>query len=151
MRSDVRHVVPVRAFVARMRKRVFRLREEDGGFSTLGMVVALGLALILVFSGFRVYKVQSVSADIQDVADVAVLAAENQVSSFVTVARICDAVVLSMSLTAITTALIGVAALCVPATSVASESLFTVAQNILNLRNTFSERAREGQEEEPRA
>ena len=70
-----------------MRSRL-RLREDDGGFSTVGMVVALGLSLVLVFSGVRVYRVQTLSADVQDVADVAALAAENQVSLYVCTARI---------------------------------------------------------------
>ena len=105
-------------FVLRRRSRTCRsvgFWEDDGGFSTLGMVIALGLSLVLVFSGFRVYRVQTVSADIQDVADVAALAAENQVAVFVSVARICDAAVLSFSLAGIVVGLIGVAALCVPA------------------------------------
>ena len=58
-------------------RALVRLREDDGGFSTLGMVIALGLSLVLMFSGFRVYRVQTISAGIQDVADVAALAAEN--------------------------------------------------------------------------
>ncbi len=124
--------------------RLLRLREEDGGFSTWGMVVALMLSLVLVFSGFRVYRVQTVSAGIQDVADVAALAAENQVATFVSVARICDAAVLSFSLAGIVVGLIGVAALCVPATAPYSEGLLQAAQNIFEIRNTFSRYAAEG-------
>ncbi len=125
---------------------VLRLYEDDGGFSSLGMLVALGLTLVLIFSGLRVYRVQSVTADIQDVADVAVLAAENQVSSFVSVARICDATVLSFSLAGIVVGLIGVAALCVPVTSGYAEPLLEAAQNIFKLRNSFAARAAEGLE-----
>ena len=51
--------------------------DDDGGFSTLGMAVALLVALSLVFSAAQVYRVSSASADIQDVADACVLAAEN--------------------------------------------------------------------------
>ena len=123
-----------------------QLREDDGGFSTLGMVIALGLSLVLVFSGFRVYRVQTVSAGVQDVADVAALAAENQVACFVSVARICDAAVLSFSLTGIVVALIGVAALCVPVTAPYAESLLTAAKNIFSARDKFAREAAEGLE-----
>lgn len=120
------------------------LREDDGGFSTLGMAVALGLSLVLVFSGLRVYRIQTESAGIQDVADVAALAAENQVATFVSVARICDAAVLSFSLAGITTAALGVAALCTPATAPCAEGLLQAAENIFRVRDDFSQAAAEG-------
>ncbi len=41
----------------------------------------------------------SASADIQNVADAAALAAENEVAEFMIAVRVCDAVVLSLSLT----------------------------------------------------
>ncbi|MBQ3387237.1 MAG: molybdenum cofactor biosynthesis enzyme [Eggerthellaceae bacterium] len=128
-----------------MRSRL-RLREDDGGFSTVGMVVALGLSLVLVFSGVRVYRVQTLSADVQDVADVAALAAENQVSMFVCTARICDAAVLSFSLAGIVCAALGVVVLCIPATSAYGDGLLEVAQKIFRIRDQFAERAAEGLE-----
>ena len=72
---------------------------DKDGFSTLGMVVALLVTLSLLFSAARVYRVSSASADIQNVADAAALAAENEVAEFMIVVRVCDAVVLSLSLT----------------------------------------------------
>lgn len=129
-----------------MSRRLFRLREDDGGFSTVGMAIALGLSLVLVFSGVRVYRVQTLSADIQDVADVAALAAENQVSMFVCTARICDATVLSCSLAGIVCAGLGVVALCIPATAAYGDGLLEVAQKIFRVRDQFSERAAEGLE-----
>ena len=95
-----------------VRKRPFF--EDDGGFSTVGMVLAMLLTLALIFTSSQVGRVQSASADIQNVADAAALAAENQVASFYIVANICDAVVLSMSLTGICVAALGVACMCVP-------------------------------------
>ena len=129
-----------------MTRRRLRLREDDGGFSTVGMVIALALSLVLVFSGLRVYRVQTLSADVQDVADVAALAAENQVSMFVCTARICDAAVLSFSLAGIVCAALGVVALCIPPTAPYGDSLLEVAQKIFKVRDTFSERASEGLE-----
>ena len=124
----------------------FRLREDDGGFSTVGMVIALSLSLVLVFSGVRVYRVQTLSASVQDVADAAALAAENQVSMFVCTARICDAAVLSFSLAGIVCAGLGVVALCIPATAPYGDGLLEVAQKIFKVRDEFSAKAAEGLE-----
>lgn len=88
--------------------------EADGGFTTVGMVLALLVTLALLFSAAKVYKINSVAADVQNVADAAALAAENQVASFYIVAQVCDAVVLSLSLSAAITAGAGAVALCVP-------------------------------------
>ena len=62
--------------------------NDDGGFSTLGMAVALLVTLSLVFSAAQVYRVSSASADIQDVADACVLAAEGEVAEFMIAARV---------------------------------------------------------------
>ena len=46
---------------------------DDGGFSTVGVALALLISLSLVFAGAQVYRVQSVAAEIQEVADAAAL------------------------------------------------------------------------------
>ena len=88
--------------------------NDDGGFSTLGMAVALLVTLSLVFSAAQVYRVSSASADIQDVADACVLAAEGEVAEFMIAVRVCDAMVLSLSLTSAAMFGLGVVALCAP-------------------------------------
>ena len=70
--------------------------EDDGGFSTVGMVLALLISLALIFTSAQVYRIQSYSADIQNVADASVLAAENQVASFYVVGQVCDAVLAAL-------------------------------------------------------
>ena len=90
--------------------------EEDGGFSSLGMVIALLITLSLLFSTAQVYRVYSASADIQDVADASALAAQNQVAEFMVIVRVCDAIILSLSLAGLTCAGLGVVALCAPKT-----------------------------------
>ena len=124
--------------------RAFALRHEDGGFTTIGMVVALLVALSLVFASAQVYRVNTASAQIQDVADAAVLAAENQVAEFMVVARVCDAVSLSLSLAGLATMGVGVAALCTPATQNASETLIKAARKMFDARDKFSKQVKEG-------
>lgn len=118
--------------------------DDDGGFSTLGMAVALLVALSLVFSAAQVYRVSSASADIQDVADACVLAAENEVAEFMIAVRVCDAVVLSLSLTSAALFGLGVVALCAPPAAELGIELIDLGSKVLQSRNTFAERAASG-------
>ena len=90
------------------------LFRDEQGFTTVSMVLSLLIALSLVFSSAQVYRINAASSQVQDVADAAALAAGNQVSDFVLSVRLCDAVVLSLSLTSLVSYGAGVVALCVP-------------------------------------
>lgn len=125
------------------KKRVRLFHEEDGGFSTLGMVLALLITLSLIFTSAQVYKVQSASANVQNVADAAALAAENQVASFYVVVQVCDAIVLSFSLTGLCVAGLGIACLCTPFTVEFSATFIQGAEKIFEARNTFAKKASE--------
>ena len=114
------------------------------GFSTLGMVVALLVTLSLLFSAAQVYRIRSASADIQNVADAAVLAAQNEVSEFMIVARVCDAVVLSLTLTGLTSYGLGVVALCVPGGAGVGEKLIELGKKVMDARDSFAKRASKG-------
>ena len=117
---------------------------EEDGFSTLGMAVALLVTLSLVFSAAQVYRVSSASAGVQDVADAAVLAAENEVAEFMIAVRVCDAVVLTMSLTCAVSYGLGVAALCVPPLSGLGADLVKLGGEVLKARDSFAEKAASG-------
>ena len=117
---------------------------DDGGFSTLGMAVALLVTLSLVFSAAQVHRVSSASADIQDVADACVLAAEGEVAEFMIAVRVCDAVVLSLSLTSAAMFGLGVVALCAPPAAELGIELVNLGTKVLQARNTFGERAASG-------
>lgn len=115
---------------------------QEDGFTSFGMVVALLLALSLVFSTAQVYRVSSASADIQDVADVCALAAENEVAEFMVVARVCDAVVLSLTLAGIVSYGAGIVALLVPPVSTAvSTALLKAGKTLFKAREQFSSQA----------
>lgn len=118
--------------------------KEDGGFSTVGMVLAMLITLSLIFSSAQIYKLQSASANVQNVADAAALAAENQVASFYIVAQVCDAIVLSMSLMGICSAGLGIACLCTPFTAEFSTLFIDAAEKVFNARNSFAREASEG-------
>lgn len=128
----------------RVSKDPRRLFFAEEGFSTLGMAVALLVTLSLVFSAAQVYRVSSASADIQDVADAAALAAENDVAEFMIAVRICDAVVLTMSLTCAVTYGLGVVALCVPPLAGLGADLVKLGGEVLKARDSFAAKAAGG-------
>lgn len=115
--------------------------HDEEGFSTVGVVLALLITLALIFTTAQVYEINTASAEIQEVADSTALAAENIVAEFYIVARVCDAVVLSMSLTGLLVIGVGVAALCIPATSAVSATLLKTGANILKERDSFAKKA----------
>ena len=123
------------------RKNVF---QDEAGFTTVGMVIALLLTLSLVFSAAQVYRLNAASSEVQNVADVAALAAQNEVAEFMIVVRACDAVVLTMSLSSLVATGLGVAALCTPATAPASETLIKAGRDIARARDAFAEKAAAG-------
>lgn len=115
--------------------------QDESGFSTVGMVFALLITLSLIFSAAQVYQVNSASADVQSVADAAALAAANEVAEFYIVVYLCDAIVLSLSLTGIIAVGLSAAALCVPPTAALAEPLFKAAQDAFKARDSFASKA----------
>ena len=117
------------------------LFRDEHGVTTTSMVLALLITLSLLFTAAQVYRINSFSADTQDVADAVSLAAESQVAELMVVAQFCDAVVLSLTLTSLVTTSLGIAAACTPATATASTKLIDAGKKIVDVRNKFSDRA----------
>lgn len=99
------------------RMRLSSLFWAEEGFSTVGMVLALLISISLIFTAARVYEINSCSSRVQEVADAAALAAENTVGEFYLVAGVCDAVILSLSLTTAGCLGLSVVCACVPPAS----------------------------------
>ncbi|MEE0705499.1 MAG: molybdenum cofactor biosynthesis enzyme [Adlercreutzia sp.] len=118
--------------------------RDERGFTTAGMAVALLVALALLFSTAQVYRVNSQASEIQNVADAVALAAENEVGEFMIAVRLCDSVVLSMSLLGVSCYGLGVVALCVPPTAEVGATLIEAGAKTLKARDGFAERAAQG-------
>ena len=103
------------------------------GFSTAGSAVALLLSCALVFSGIHIYGVMNESNEVQRVADASAQAAGNEVASFITAVRICDAVLLSMSLTSVTLAGIGIVCCCVPSAQGIATKCIDASRSVIKL------------------
>ena len=119
---------------------------EEEGFSTAGMAIALLLTLALVFTAAHVYEVNSASGKAQEAADAAALAAENTVGEFYIVASVCDAVVLSFSLTMAGSLGLGIVCACIPPTAGLSKGFLDAAKNIKKARDSFCDSANESLE-----
>lgn len=125
----------------RSRRNIFK---DDQGFTTTSVVLALLITLALVFSSAQVYRINSASAQVQDVADACALAAENQIAKYMLIARACDAVILSLSLTSSVTLGVGVVALCIPSAQPLSARLIDAGKSMLDARDRFAESAASG-------
>lgn len=117
------------------------LLRDEHGLTTVSMVVSLLVSISLLFSVAQVYRLNSVASRVQDVADAAALAAENQVADFVLAARLCDAVVLSLSLTSLVSYGLGVVALCVPGGQGIGDGLLEVGGEVSRACDEFSDKA----------
>ncbi len=112
--------------------------------TTLSVVLSLLLTLSLIFSSAQVYRVNSISSRVQSVADASALAAQNVVAEYMIVVRLCDAVVLSLSLTSASACGIGIAAMCIPGGQSIGEKLLESSYRIGEARDKFSRRAADG-------
>lgn len=118
-----------------------RLMRDEEGFTTAGMAVALLVSLALLFSAAQVYRVNTLASEVQDVADAAALAAENQVAEFMVAVRVIDGAVLSMTLLGAASYGLGVVALCVPPAAELGAQLVSAGQKVLDARDALAERA----------
>lgn len=128
----------------RHKSRQGKLFRDEEGATTVGMAVAMMLCLALTFSSAQLYQVESASSEIQEVADSAVLAAENEVAEFMLAARLCDASILSMTLLSAVTFGIGLVCACVPFLQGLSADLISLAHRSVQSRDKLAETAIEG-------
>lgn len=124
---------------------------DDGGFTTVGMVLALLITISLLFTTAQVYRVQTASASVQNVADSVALAAEGPVAEFYVVVRVCDAISLSLALTGVVVTGVGIVALCIPPTAALGSKLIEVGKSVFSARDSFVEQANAALEKVQRA
>ncbi|HJB54479.1 MAG TPA: hypothetical protein IAA39_02005 [Candidatus Olsenella avistercoris] len=128
------------------RGELLRLRDDEGGLTTVAVAVALLLCLTLVFSAASAGWVASRSSEIQRVADAAAMAGENSVAAFSTIAQVLDACVLSMGLAGIVTYGAGIVASCVPGLTAVGAQMCSAADAVLEARSSLARTAASGLE-----
>ena len=121
-------------------------RDDEGGFTTVAMALALLLSVTLAFSAAAAGWVASRSSQVQRVADATAVAGANVVASFSTVAQVLDACVLSMGLAGLVTLGAGLVVSCVPGLSVAGAELCATGGRVLESRRGLARSSAEGLE-----
>ncbi|MGI6230053.1 MAG: hypothetical protein ACOYJL_03965 [Tractidigestivibacter sp.] len=118
--------------------------DDEGGYTTVTVAVALLVSLSLVFAAASAEWVMARSYEVQPVADAAALAGENAVASYVTIAKVLDSCVLSMGLAGLLVLGAGLVMSCIPVTSALGAEVCQAGGKILDARRSFSQSASEG-------
>lgn len=118
--------------------------DNEGGYTTVAVAIALLVSLSLVFASAAAQWVGARSAEIQQVADAAALSGENAVAAYSTIAQTLDACVLSMGLAGFVTCGAGLAVSCVPGLAAKGAQMTKAGAKILDARRDFSRQASEG-------
>ena len=109
----------------------------EEGFTTIGVASAMLICLSLIFSAAKVYEIQTASAQIQEVADAAVLAAENTIAEFYMIANVCDSILFSCALGSVILHGIGVLVSCIPPVQSSAHFFFSSGQKLSTFRDNF--------------
>lgn len=121
--------------------------EDDGGYTSLSVVVALLLALIMLFSTATVVWVSARAAHIQRVADAGALAGARVISAYSSVVQIVDGCVVSMGLAGVASYGAGLALACIPGCGALGTKVTDTASSILRMRQRFARTAARGLEQ----
>jgi len=115
--------------------------DRDGGFTSIGVVVAMTLVVTLLFTSSQIYWINSTAGDIQFAADAGALAAENVVGEYLIVARVADAVVLSMSLFGLAVFGVAIVVSCIPSLQEVGLKLMDLGHKVFKARDTCAKQA----------
>lgn len=120
--------------------------DEEGGYTTLAVALSLLLSLALTFSLVSGVYIQNRAADIQSVADAGALAGSNVVASYMTLATLLDAAVLSMGLVGALCFGAGLIVSAIPGLSSQGAATIQASKEIFSSRKQFATSAAQGLE-----
>ena len=112
--------------------------DDDGGYTTVAMAVALLMSLTLVFATAAAQWSLARSADVQEVADATAMAGENCVAAYATVAQTLDACVLTMGLTGVVVCGAGLVVAAIPPLQTHSPAIMEAGKKVLDARRDFA-------------
>ncbi len=117
--------------------------DDEGGYTTITVAMSLLLSVVLLVSAAQVKWVQGEAPSIQFVADSAALSAENAVADFYTISRVADAIILSVSLVALTMYGTGIVLCCIPGGAGAGAEIMSLAARVTSIRDRISDSAKQ--------
>ncbi len=131
---------------ARPRLGLSLFLDDEGGYTTVAVAVALLVSISLVFAAASAEWVMVRSYEVQPVADAAATAGANAVAAYTTIARVLDACVLSLGLLGVTVFGAGLVLSCIPAAGAFGGSVCEAGKDILDARRDFARSSAEGLE-----
>lgn len=120
--------------------------DDEGGYTTVAVAVALLVSISLVFAAASAEWVMARSYEVQPVADAAATAGANSVAAYVTIAKVLDACVLSLGLLGVTVYGAGLVLSCIPMASSVGGDVCDAGRKVLDARRDFARSAAEGLE-----
>ena len=120
--------------------------DDEGGYTTVAVAVALLVSISLVFAAASAEWVMARSYEVQPVADAAAMAGANSVAAYATIARVLDACVLSLGLLGVTVFGAGLVLSCIPGAATFGGSVCDAGRKVLDARRDFARSASEGLE-----
>lgn len=118
--------------------------DDEGGYTTVALALALLLAITLVFFAGRIQWGLSRAAEVQEVADACSLAGSNVVARYATCAQVCDALILSMGLAGLVTCGAALVLSAVPGAGPLAAEILGRGTSILEARSDFAHSAVRG-------
>ncbi|MCL1879662.1 MAG: hypothetical protein FWF71_03440 [Actinomycetia bacterium] len=122
-------------------KAPFFWLDRRGGFSSIGVVIALSLTIALIFSAAQIYWINARAGDVQFAADSGALAAENVVAEYYVVARVADATILSMTLFGVIVEGVAIVVSCIPLAQEVGAQLMDLAKGVFESRDRLADEA----------
>ena len=120
--------------------------DDEGGYTTVAMALALLLSITLVLFAGRVQWSLSRAAEVQEIADASAMAGANVVARYATVAQVCDALVLTMGLAGLVTCGAALVLAAIPGAGEAASGMLDLGTSMLDARSTFARSAVAGLE-----
>ncbi|MBP3892618.1 MAG: hypothetical protein J6D34_01080 [Atopobiaceae bacterium] len=118
--------------------------RDDGGYTTLAVVVALLVSLTLVFGTAAAHWALARAADVQEVADATAMAGENCVAAYATVTQVLDACVLTMGLAGAVVCGAALVVSAIPPLQAKAAAVMSVGKRVLEARRSFAASAAKG-------
>jgi hypothetical protein len=118
--------------------------DEEGGFTSVTVACALMVSIALAFALVETRWILSRSGDIQTVADACAVSGEEAVRSYVDVAHVVDACVVSLGVAGMVTAGAGLVVAAVPGLGSTGAQMVETGVKILDARSQFATSAQEG-------
>lgn len=118
--------------------------DEDGGYATIAVAMALLVSVSMVFALASVQWVSSRSADVQEVADACALAGQNPVAGFSTIAQVLDACVVSLGVIGLVVLGIGLVLAVIPGAQGTAKAVTGLGRSLGDARRRFARSAARG-------